>query len=337
MTEHLKNNPDDCITILEELGYHNINYVTSKNELRFSRIGGTNPSSVRLSLEYLKYICFSTDDKGNIYSLVMKNRSCSFPEALEWISKKLNISVGVLSRKIKAPFHGFYKKIIKEIEEPEFSMKTYDSDLLIPYSNKYNMQFLNDGIDFDTQRKFCIGYDEDTQRITVPEYTLSGELCGIMGRKNDLFCEKDERWLPIVPCSRSLTLYGYHYNYGSIQQKSLVVIGESEKFVQQLDSMGCHIGLGLCGCNISSIQAKHIKGLLTNKIILALDEGLDEDQIRSQAEKLIVNTPILKNKVGYIYDREHEILQEGSKNSPSDMGAEKFMELIKNKTIWMEV
>ena len=214
-------------------------------------------------------------------------------------------------------------------------MQTYDTSILDEYAGKYNLMFFRDGISFQTQEYFNVGFDIETLRITVPEYTLDGKLCGIMGRLNDSKCSKDERWLPIIPCSRSLTLYGYHHDYETIQQKNIVVIGESEKFVQQLHSMGSGIGLATCGCDVSDVQAKHIKSLMTNKIILAYDEGLEEDQIRLQAEKLILNNAVFKNKVGYVFDKDNEILPKGSKASPSDMGKEAFTELIQRHVIWL--
>lgn len=317
------------------MNYQNINYIASKNELRFSREEGTNPTSMRLSLESLKFVCFSTNEYGNIYTLVMKNKKLEFPQALNYVAKFLGLSKSELNTKIKYPFSGFYKGLMKEITEPENTMKTFDEDILNEYSNKYNLMFLNDGINFDTQKEFNIGYDIETDRITIPEYTLEGKLCGIMGRLNDSKCDKQERWLPIIPCSRSLTLYGYHKNYAEIQKRSLVIIGESEKFVQQLHSMNCNIGLALCGCDISAVQAKYIKSLMTNRVILALDEGLEEEQIRMQAEKLIVNNKMFKNKVGYIYDRENELIPKGSKGSPSDFGKEIFLELCKSYVVWI--
>jgi len=80
-----------------------------------------------------------------------------------------------------------------------------------------------------------------------------------------------------------------------------VIIGESEKFVQQLYSIGIHVGLATCGCDISRVQAKHLKALMTGKIVLAYDEGLEEEQVRAQAKKLMLNNSIFKNRVGYIY------------------------------------
>lgn len=335
LTEHLRGNADACINILEDLGYQNISHLYSKNELRFSREEGTNPTSMKLSLETLKFVCFSTNEYGNLYTLVMKNKDMSFPKALNYVAEFLGLSRKSLTQKIKLPFSGFYKGLMKEITEPEYSMETYDESILDDYKDKYNMMFYKDGIDFDTQREFNVGFDIETLRITVPEYTLDGRLCGIMGRLNDSNCDKHERWIPIIPCSRSLTLYGYHKNYAEIQRKGLVVIGESEKFVQQLHSMGCNIGLALCGCDISSIQAKYIKSLMTNRIILALDEGLEEEQIRMQAEKLITCNAMFKNKVGYILDKENSYIPKNSKGSPSDFGRKVFSELCKSHVVWI--
>ena len=317
------------------MDYTNITYRSKKNELRFSREYGHNPTSMRLKLDTLKFDGFSINVHGNIYTLVMKTKNLSFPNALKYITSVLGLEKNQFNKKIHYPFGGFYKGIMKEIKEPEFSMTTYDESILIEYSGKYNMMFFNDGIYFQTQECFHIGFDLESLRITVPEYTLDGKLCGIMGRLNDSKCLKEERWLPIIPCSRSLTLYGYHHNYETIQQKNIVVIGESEKFVQQLHSMGCYVGLATCGCDVSDVQARHLKALMTSKIILAYDEGLEEDNIRMQAEKLVLNNSMFKNKVGYIYDKDNSILPKGSKASPSDLGKGAFLELMKNHVIWI--
>lgn len=317
------------------MGYTQITYRTSKNELRFSREDGHNPTSMRLKIDTLKFDGFSINAHGNIYTLVMTTQKLSFPNALKYVAETLGLEKKQFSKKIKYPFGGFYKGLMKEIQEPEYSMTTYDESILDEYADKYNLMFFNDGIDFETQKYFNVGFDLESLRITVPEYTLDGRLCGIMGRLNDSKCSHDERWLPILPCSRSLTLYGYHHNYESIQQKNIVVVGESEKFVQQLHSMGSNIGLATCGCDVSDVQAKHLKALMTKKIILAYDEGLEEEQIRSQAQKLILSNAVFHNKVGYVYDRNNEILPKGSKASPSDFGKNVFIELIKTHVVWM--
>lgn len=335
LTEHLSNNRDDILKVLESLGYQNITYNSSHNEYRFAREYGRNPSSVRLSIDTLSFICFSTNERGNLYSLVMSKKSLNFPRTLEYIADLLGLEKSNFNKSVKVPFAGFYKKLVREIQEPEISMKTYDESILKEYQGKYNSMFFRDGISYKTQEKFNVGYDIWTNRITVPEYTFDGKICGIMGRSIDINCAKEERWLPIIPCSRSLTLYGFHTNYECIQRKNLCVIGESEKFPQQLDTMGSNVGLGSCGCYLSDTQVKYIKGLLVGRVILAYDEGLEEEYVREEAKKLKVNNTIFHNNVGYIWDSEHQVIPKESKGSPSDYGKDGYLYLMKNCVKWI--
>jgi DNA primase len=258
-----------------------------------------------------------------------------FPDALNYIAELLGLEKKVFNNKIKLPFGGFYKNLIREIQEPELCMQTYNKTILESYLHKYNTMFFKDGIDYQTQEYFNVGFDIETCRITVPEYTLDGKLCGIMGRSINTKCAKEDRWLPIIPCSRSLTLYGYHQNYRNIQEKGLAVIGESEKFPQQLHSIDCNIGLATCGNNISETQTKYLKGLLVPKMILAYDEGLEEDYIREEAKKLKLDNQIFKNEIGYIFDDDNTYLPKGSKAAPSDFGKQIFNKLVQEKTRWI--
>jgi DNA primase len=265
----------------------------------------------------------------------MEKRNLNFPKALEWVANKCGIEKSQLQENIKYPFGGFYKKLAKEVQEPEFSIKTYDESILNEYLNSYSKMFLDDGINFDVQEEFKVGYDLLSNRITIPIWSLDNKLMGIMGRLNDLHCLHEERWLPIIPCSRSLTLYGYIQNYSKIQEKGFCIVGESEKYVQQLKSFGCDIGLTTSGCRISDTQAKYLKSLLVPKIIIAYDEGLEEEFVIEQAKKIKVETSIFQNQVGYIWDSDNEILEKGKKQSPSDLGKEKFSYLLKNKIKWI--
>lgn len=320
--------------ILEELEFTQLTFDTCKRTFRFAREEGRNPTSMVLNLDTLSFHCFSTNSKGNLYTLIMQRKDMNFPTALKWAADFAGLDREEYDIDIKLPFGGFFQGLVREISEPEFSMKTYDESELDEYKGFYNTMFLKDGISFESQDKFDVGYDALSNRITIPIYSLDNKLIGIMGRYNGK-CEKEERWLPIIPCSRSLTVYGFNENYQSIQEKGMAIIGESEKFVMQADSFGCHIALATSGCHISDTQAKHIKSMFLPKIILAYDEGLSEEDIIAEAEKLKMDNQIYKNQVGYIYDREHKYLPEGSKASPSDLGKEVFSKLVKECVVWL--
>lgn len=332
----LSGNFDAIETILEEVGVTDIHPNLTRREIRCSREEGRNPSSIRINIDTLYYKCFSTGEDGSIYSLIMDRLDKTFPQALKWVVAVLDLESSELKRKsIKLPFGGYFKKIIKQIEEPELNMKTYDEELLEEYSEQYSWLFNQDGISYDTQKYFKVGYDVFSNRITIPQWDINGNLVGIMGRLNECNAEKDKRWLPIVSCQRSLTLYGYHFNYRDIQREQICFIGESEKFVMQLRSMDIKNSLAVCGCDISNTQARYLKALMCKKYILCFDEGLTEDQIIKQAKKLKIDTPLYTNEVGYIYDKDRELLPSGSKASPTDMGLDVFEQLIETKVKWI--
>lgn len=337
LNDILSGDTDKIIQVLESMGYEEIREKRGQKGgyLAFPNLDGDNKTACNVYIDSLNYNNYTRGKKGNIYTLIMDTKHCNFPQALEYVAQILKLDKNALNKKIEYPFGGFYRNIIRSCEEPEYAMKIYDKSILEEYSNKYSRMFFEDGISYISQSKYGVGYDIWSNRITIPEYTLDGKLCGIMGRLNEKNCNHDDRWLPIIPCSRDLTLYGYTSNYKKIKEKDLVIVGESEKFPMQLNSMRCGIGLATCGHYISDVQAKYIKGLQTSKIILAYDEGQDEEFIREQAEKLKLENSFLKNRVGYVYDKDNDILKKGSKASPSDCNKKDFTNLMKNHVIWL--
>ena len=335
LNECLSGDYDAICLLLERLGLSNITYNSRKNEIRCSRESGRNPTSVCINVETLYYTCFSTNAKGSIYSLVMERLNLNFPQALEWIVNELGLDKRKLNIEIKLPFSGYYKQITKYVDSVDPNIQIYDKSILEKFSNKCNHMFLKDNISCASQYKFSVGYDPDTARITIPQWTTKGELMGVMGRLNSSTCDIADRWLPIISSPRSLTVYGYHFNYAAIQNSNTCLILESEKSVMQMDTMGYHWGLALGTNSLSEIQIKYIKALRVNNIIIGYDEGVDEEKIRLDAKKLKVQNTILSNNVGYIMDGDHEILAEGSKASPTDLGKEALKQLIRSKVKWI--
>ena len=86
---------------------------------------------------------------------------------------------------------------------------------------------------------------------------------------------------------------------------------------------------------MSDTQAKYIKKLLPKKIILAYDEGLEEEHLVNECKKLIVNNPILKTKVGYIWD-EASLVPEGSKMNIADLGRDAYKEGLTKYVKWVK-
>lgn len=333
LKQYIINNPHLIEEILEQSGFCKIRDLG--DEIRCARDEDKNPTSIKVHKETLGSVCYSTNIKGDLITLVQKKKGLGFREALNFIAEISGYKLNTNPIEIVLPFGGFFKNLGVNKGTGSIDIKHYDESILNMYANIPNKMFFEDGIFPEIQERYDVGYDAVTGRITVPWYSLNMKLCGIMGRLNKREVEGYEmKWFPIIPFEKSKTIFGYKQNYEIIQSRDILVVGESEKLPMQLSSMELDIGLALGGCHMSEIQANHIKALFARRNIIAFDEGLDEE-ISIEAAKKIKFNNIFKNNVGYIYDRNNEYLPKGSKLSPTDVGKETFEKLLKNCTHWI--
>lgn len=327
LKEEIKDNDELINLILEDVGFTDISDEFNQgNEFRCAWEEGGNPTSVRISKSTLSANCFSRGIKGDIITLVQEKLNVSFSKALNRISKIINYED--VNVEVSLPFGGFFNEILSVVDDDNGDIQTYDESILNEYLILPSERFLNDGICYDIQERYKIGYDVCTGRIIVPWRNLSGELVGIMGRLNkELIEDHENKWFPIIPFQKSKTIFGFCENYNAIQHASFVMIGESEKFPMALSSNGIDLGLGLGGSSLSQFQANNIKSLFPKRILVCMDEGLDEDISREIAKQLKIDT-FFENEVGYIYDAENKYLPKGSKMSPSDLPLEVMKKLI---------
>ena len=333
LKNYLINNSEKIELILYTVGFSDVSdNFKMGDEYRCAWEEGTNPTSVRVNKLNLAASCFSHNINGDLITLVQAKLKCSFPETLKKIASIIDFTYKE-EQSYVLPFGGFFKKIKKIREQSLTEMHTYDEGILDNYCIMPSRMFIEDGIDFHVQQKYKIGYDVQTDRIIVPWRTLGGEICGIMGRLNKEEIEKYEnKWFPVIPFPKGKTLFAFSENYQNIQQHSLLLIGESEKFPMSLESKGVTVGIGLGGSNLTQFQANNIKSLFPKKILVMLDEGLDEEHSRHMAEQLKVNS-FYENQVGYVYDKHNLFLPKDSKLSPSDLPLEDMKRLMKHCTI----
>lgn len=332
--QHIIDNPDTIVSLLESAEFEKIK--VAHHEIRCARDEYTNPTSIKVNTNTLSSVDFGKTIKGDIFTLLGDKLNLDFYNTLQWVVKLLGLSEEMFVKKqITLPFGGYFKGIGKNSETKHESV-THPPILLDQYKSPPNLRFYKDGISFQSQDKFNIGYDSYSKRITIPWFNSMGELIGIMGRLNKDELEEGElKYLPVIPFRKDNVLFGYNINYNSILQKDICIVVEAEKGVLQLDSMGLDIGIGLGGNSVTTARERLIKGLGVNTIILAFDEGLDLELIKESAKKLKSDNMFFKNKVGYIYDPNGDIMPIGSKCSPTDLGIGKFKELMKEYVIWV--
>lgn len=334
LQQHLIGNTEDVFRILETLEFQHITLTNRRQQFRFSRLEDTNPTSMMLDISTLRYYCYSTADKGNLFTLIMDRIHCTFPQALQFVANVLDLDTNRFNIQVRYPFHGFYRALLPDRDD-DYTLPTIPEESLAPYLGKYNTMFFKDGIDYKTQELFQVGYDDASGRITIPERDFNGNLVGIMGRSNDPACKHEERWLPLVPCSRSKTLFGLQQNYHHIIGRGNIFLFESEKAPMQARSFGSKLALGLCGCHVSQAQATMISSMQPKNVVLALDEGLEEEAVREEAKKLVQDNIIVKTNVGYVWDADGDIIPKGSKLNAADLGVDAYKQIMKTKVRWL--
>lgn len=322
----LKDNPEDIRSILEFYGYCKIK-ITHK-EVRFARDEDGSPNSIRIKLtDSLSSFDFVKNIDGDIFTLLMEHKNLKFKEVLDDIKSVLGI--GNISKKKKVNAFGGIFNRLSNIKDSNDEIKIYSDDILNEYENCWNMRFFEDGISPRVQKLFGVGYDVASNRITVPWHTTKGELCGVMGRLNFDDSEKP-KWFPLIPFSKALVLYGFSENYKYILENETIYIGESEKFVLQLATMGYRNAVALGGSNITEKQIQHIMSTNPKKIVLCWDEGLGKDVIKNNITKFKNFLKFKEFELCVALDSKNEYLPKGSKASPSDFGKDVFDNIMCN-------
>ncbi len=288
-----------------------------------------NPNGLLLYSDNLHYLFTTRSGSGNLFTLVMDKQDINFPTALERIAKWTGVKLQDID--IRFPFGGFYRGIARTFAEPEYSMKPY-SESELPTPRMLSEKFLQEGISLKVQEEWGVRLDHDSNHVLIPIRDYSGRLVGCKARNNDPDCSHDKRWFAYLPYSKNNIVYGYYENYIAIQRRQSVLVFESEKSVLQCASFGCRNAVAIGGHNISSTQSRYLKGLMVKKIILCFDADIAQEELEFEAAKLRSDSKLLRSRIGYILDEDHEYL--GKNDSPSDLGEDTLHHLVREKLIW---
>lgn len=326
-------------TILETIGCHKITKLNS--EFRCAK-NISDLNATRVCVKFDENISSRIYDlvpvKGDIFTLIMELNKCSLSDAIKLCCNIIGIKNTNTYNKVKTQkraFGGFYKTIQKDYINSQSFNKVYDDSILNNYQNWGSIRFYNDGIEYDVQTDFDIMYDSETNRILVPWRDVFGNIIGIMGRYNASaeYCEKHNisKWLPLPNLNfpKSQYLYGLYQNYKYILEQGRIYVGESEKFVLQLRSIGVKNAVAIGSHDISDTQRKILLSLGVD-IVTCMDEGIPDEFNAEQCKNLKSHCSLVGGKVGFAMV--DGILN--SKESPSDRGLEIWNQCIDEQNIF---
>lgn len=262
----------------------------------------------------------------DLIDLVCFNMKYDFINALQFICNEVGISY----------YHDFNEDIPESLllldmlddmcsnfsdEDDEIALKPINPNILDYYFPYVNDLFKKDNISYGTQKDFHIGYDYQTNRITIPIYSEIGDLVGVKGRLFKEYLDEDDiKYLYIIRCNKSRILYGLNKTLPYIKQMNFVFIVESEKAVLQLWTYGYRNCVATGGKTISKHQVDMLVRLGVVPIFC-----FDKDVSKEEIERIAEMFPE-KYEVKYMFDEDNILME---KESPSDK-PESWEHLVEN-------
>lgn len=340
--EKLYNNHDLVVSILEDLGCHQINK-RGDDEIRCARPDGDNRSCISIKFtKTIKCNVYTQQDKfgkyeyDDIVSLVMYLKKWNFTNSVAYLCKMADIQ-----------FDGEFKEskrlsILKDVKQ-EIRLNTYQElpkinrDIIKPAElYKYKKCVVNDwikeGITEEIQKKFGIMDDVYNMRWLIPIRDEFGNIINLKGRtyapNADLL--KISKYIYYRKLKYNDILFGYHITKNSIEQHKEVILYEGEKSVMKSICYGYDWCTATSTNVINDFLLYKIKRMNVENVVIAYDKDVSFRQMKTEAKKLsrLFNVYI-------IYDRKGLLGNAELKNAPVDCGKEIFEELYdKKEIIW---
>jgi len=231
-----------------------------------------------------------------------------------------------------------------EIKDYNIVLKDYNENILSRFN--YNVKilpWLKEGIKQEVMDKAFIGFYPGGDQITIPHFDKDGRFIGLRGRTlNQEDAERYGKYRPIkigkVQYSHPLgmNLYNLNNSQNNIKRMEKAIVFESEKscllyqsyFGEKLD-----ISVACCGSNLSAYQVHMLIAAGAKEIVVAFDrdfETLGDATHKRQIANYRKLYNRYKNYVNITFINDKNMIT-GHKASPIDEGADKFLQLYKER------
>lgn len=303
-------------TILEELGCHHIR--KKDGYFQCANPDGDNVTAVCVyentnltTINYTRDISNGKNIHTDLISLVEFYKNETFPYAVKWICDVLDIDYYSnldedLPKSIQLTKMLVEMQSVDTETETEKPLKPIPEKILSYFKPYVNDMFNEDGVSYDTQAEFEIGYDEFTNRITIPIRDDLGNLVGVKARYfYRQVPENEQKFMYIEKCARSQILYGLYKTINFIKKAQRVFVTEAEKGVQQLYDKGYFEAVATGGSKISKLQIDKLTRLCV-PIIFVFDKDITKEELDDVASMFIDGTEIyaLIDTIGILNEKE---------------------------------
>lgn len=350
-------------TIFIELcGVETIKYQGSDKWVLYTACHNINPLDGSPKLEFYldtyNLKCYTHCGTMDIIEFVKKRsellgKKKSNIQAVKWICNLCNIKFDFSVKESDPNVYNWRSKFGKylrarNVNEP-VELKVYDDSILEYFECVYHQEWIDEHISIQTMIKYEIGWYSYQNCITIPVRNSEGDLVGIRSRfmnPDDKIKYKPTKMLDGTEYKfpTNQVLYGLYYNQKAIKKYKKCVLFEAEKSTLQCDTYfgEDNFSDSMFGKTMSKEKRDLLIALGINEAIIAIDFDYEEVGYYNENDEYIFTKEFeeFKETVYKIGDwfkgfckvtalisyRGHKM-----KDSPSDRGKERYLELYNNR------
>lgn len=231
-------------------------------------------------------------------------------------------------------------------EKKNVVLKEYDDIILSRFNYDLKITpWLKEGITQESIEQAKIGFYPGGDQITIPHFDCRGRFIGLRGRT--LCADEGQLYGKYRPLRVNNTMYNhplgmnlYNLNHSKtaigIIKKAIVFEGEKSSLLyKSYFGIENDISVACCGSNLSAYQVQLLMEHGAEEIIIAFDRQFQEigdKEFKHLKSNLLKLHNKYKNyvKISFIFDKN---MITGYKSSPIDEGAEKFLQLFKERVV----
>ncbi len=303
--------------------------------------------------------CFTgCDSYFDVFELFIKvaqiqhQKDLDLNDAVRWVAQRFGLSGDYqedidLSILEDWKYFANYDRIQEiELKDNNVLLKEYDSEILNRFN--YNVKiipWLEEGISQEAMNKARIGFYPGGDQITIPHFDKDGRFVGLRGR---CLCEQEgELYGKYRPLKINKELYNHPlgmnlYNLNNskdnikLMKKAIIFEGEkSDLLYASYFGLENDISVACCGSSISPYQIQLLLDCGAEEIIIAFDRQFltigDNEFTRLKNNLIKIRNKYKRDAmISFIFDKN---MITGYKSSPIDEGAEKFLQLFKERIV----
>lgn len=272
--------------------------------------------SLAINVDENFFHCFSCGKSGNIYKWIQWTEGLTFGQAVQ---KVADITGSNINEYIESETLAFYK-LLQRLAQPKKETnpnRTYldiDKDYKLKFKDEIPEEWVKEGINPDTLKKYEIMVDVFSNRVIYPVRDSNFNMIGIKGRTRF----ENYKELKIMKYMNYHRVGILDYFTGAMQASDYIdktkeiIIVEGIKSVMKLDQWGFHNVVSAETSSINDYQTELLIRMGVRDVVIAFDKDVP-------IKKIEECTGLLKRftNVFVVYDR-WKLLSD--KDSPPDKG-----------------